>query len=250
MYLNTHILFEDILQLLRPDLLFDIGSRDGKEALRFKSLSPSSIVVAYEANPYQTAKMECDEALLSAVTLRKAAVASYRGQATFFIARANYASEETIVNNLGQSSLLAGGVESQETIQVETTTLDQELLAHAPKHDFSCALWIDVEGAEADVFKGLQTCKNSVKLIHVECATRPRRSGQSTMRELSRILGQNHVNLGHTSTFWRGWGDAVFVHASLLASHGPAISRARSRARNAWVSYVSRRLLIRLSGRS
>lgn len=249
MYLNTNLLFEGLLSLLKPDLILDIGSRDGKEALRFKNLCPESMVVAYEANPHQFRKMLSDPALAGLVTMRNAAVSSSKGKALFYIARADYSREETTDNNLGQSSLIGDGIHAQEKVEVDTTTIDCELAGFTESSNLKCALWIDVEGAEAEVIRGCLAQRDNVQLIHVECATRPRRAGQKSMHELKKMLEATHIIMGHTSTFWRGWGDAVFVHRNLATSHLSAISRIRMEARSAWLHYIAQRLIARLTGK-
>lgn len=246
-YLDTHSLFECILTLLKPNVILDIGSRDGKESLRFKRLHPESCVVAYEANPHQFRKMMLDFELTRSVEIRNEAVTSAIGDATFFIVRADYDKEEVLNNNLGQSSLLADGLHIQEAVKVCTTTVDFELARLLNHADEKCALWIDVEGAEAKVFEGCVDQRNNVQLIHVECASRPRRSGQKSMYELQKMLHETHVMIGHTSTLWRGWGDAVFVHRDIAIRHRLAILDFKKKAHWLWIRHIARRLLVRLN---
>jgi FkbM family methyltransferase len=250
MYLNTNLLFEGILTLLKPDLILDIGSRDGREALRFKTLCPESTVIAYEANPHQFRKMASDPNVAGLVTLRNAAVTSSTGKATFFIAKADYNGKEDAANNLGQSSLLSEGIDAQEAVEVQTTTVADELDQLNAGEDPNCALWIDVEGAEAEVFKGLEKCRAKIAVIHVECATRPRWKEQKSMGALGDILGDSFVNLGHNSTFWRGWGDAVFIRKELMHANCREISMLCRTAKHVWLDYIVRRLFFRISLRS
>jgi FkbM family methyltransferase len=249
MYLNTHHLFEGVLKILKPDIILDVGSRDGQEALRFKNLCPSSTVVAYEANPHQFRKMAVNPLLARGIVLRNVAVASANGTTSFYVARADYEKAEDRNNNLGQSSLLPNGIDTQEKVAIETVTLDEELKRLAKQNDVTTALWIDVEGAEAEVFQGLASLRNTVKLIHVECATRPKRAGQKSMYHLQEMLQSTHVNIGHTSTFWRGWGDAVFIHRGFLAAHEKAVATVRNEARSIWLNYIVRRFFERIAGR-
>lgn len=249
MYLNTNLLFERILTFLKPDVILDVGSRDGREALRFKSMCPASTVIAYEANPYQFSKMASDSSLAGFVTLRNAAVTSAKGKANFFIANADYDREENLDNNLGQSSLLGDAMNAKKMVSVETTSVDDELDSLPKANTATCALWIDVEGAEADVIGGCLKHRRKIQLIHVECATRPKRSGQKSMHDLERLLRETHVNLGHTSTLWRGWGDAVFVSRHIISLHSVKIKKMRDEARSAWLRYIASRLLTRLSGK-
>lgn len=223
----------------------DIGSRDGREALYFKQLCPSSTVVAFEANPYQFAKIKASELMSEAVIVKNAAVSARVGKAVFFIAKAEYSQAETANNNLGLSSLWRDEATTQEKIEVETTTVCSEL-GDLASDNCVCALWIDVEGAEAEVLKGLGARKKEVALIHVECATRPRWKEQESLGALSNILGASFINLGHNSTFWRGWGDAVFVNTEHFRTSWREVSQLQKEAERLWLKYIGKRCLMKL----
>ena len=47
---RTKYLFNSLLFIFKPDLVFDIGSLDGRDAIRIRSLLPNSQLVSFEAN--------------------------------------------------------------------------------------------------------------------------------------------------------------------------------------------------------
>jgi hypothetical protein len=146
--------------------------------------------------------------------------------------------------------LLSDGIDAQEAVEVETTTVADELERMSAKKNATCALWIDVEGAEAEVFRGLERCRAAIVVIHVECATRPRWREQKSMIALGEILEKSFVNLGHNSTFWRGWGDAVFISKAIMQAHRAEVANLRRISRQAWLYYILKRILHRLSLKS
>jgi len=72
----------------------------------------------------------------------------------------------------------------QDEVIVDATTLDH-YFAGKQNPDI---LWIDVEGAELQVFRGATRVLPAVRLIHVEVSFRPMQVGKPLFWELSRYL--------------------------------------------------------------
>src|SRR4051794_10257739 len=56
-------MFRFLVQELRPDVVMDVGSRNGHDSLSFKEHCPQARVVAFEANPELNQKMQDDSRL-------------------------------------------------------------------------------------------------------------------------------------------------------------------------------------------
>lgn len=228
---DTKSLFATLLKRLDCDLVLDIGSRDGRQALLFRDLRPQAPVVAFEANPYNYRKMAANPVFAARhVTLCPLAVSQTDGTATFHISRADYDAPETDANNLGTSSLLVHP-EVSTLAAVEVQTVRLETFLRQPNFA-SCqriALWIDVEGAEYFVLEGLGDAVRRVPLIHVETARESVRIGQKARPEVSRLLsGKGFVEIGTNMTSDAVWGDLVWV-AQAAADRHPSIMRAAVR---------------------
>ncbi len=92
--LNTKLLFYQLLPVLRPVVVYDVGSLDGTHAMRFRKLVPDARVMAFEANPRNIESLEMDEAFQAAgIELIGAAVGDQNGRATFYLEELN--EEET-----------------------------------------------------------------------------------------------------------------------------------------------------------
>jgi hypothetical protein len=72
----------------------------------------------------------------------------------------------------------------QDEVTVNATTLDDYFIGKQNPD----ILWIDVEGAELQVFRGATRVLATVKLIHVEVSFRPMQLGKPLFWELSRYL--------------------------------------------------------------
>ena len=78
-------LFYFLLKRYSPDIVCDIGSRDGRESLKFRSILPDSKVIAFEANPENYAKMVDDHSLVEhAIDVVNQAVSDKHGVIDFY----------------------------------------------------------------------------------------------------------------------------------------------------------------------
>jgi FkbM family methyltransferase len=219
MKVNTHVLFSAILQAAHADCVCDIGSRDGEDAIQFRTLFPNGRILAFEANKYNFSRMVADPRLADArVEVLPFAITSEDGRATFHITDVDYSNPN---ENRGTSSLLSGGdYEVKEAVSVETRRLDR-LVSELNPAVRGVGLWIDVEGAEYGVIEGIEGIKDRVIAIHVETSVRPLRDGQRTMADLTRLLDQLGFDLS-ASGFEESnvWGDAVYIRKDVRKALG------------------------------
>ena len=219
--LDTKCLFISLLKRWECDLVLDIGSRDGKQAILFRDTLPKAGVVAYEANPYNYRRIISDKKFLSKnIKLYQCAVSNANGTATFHVSKANYSAPETVTNNLGTSSLLSAKEwETAERIEVPTERLDALFSKPEMAKNKRVALWIDVEGAEYFVLEGIGEMAEKVALVHVETALVPLREGQKTLDEIKTLLGNYGLDpIGSNISSNQNWGDVVFCRRNLLKS--------------------------------
>ena len=221
---DTKSLFVSLIRKFGCDLVFDIGSRDGKQAILFKDILPRARVVAFEANPLNYQKMARNSLLKGRITTLPWAVGDTDGKATFHIADADYEAKETAENNLGISSLLVHpGVKSSQSVEVQTVRLDTVLREPEYRQHQVIALWIDAESAEYFILDGMRAIADRVKIIHVETAKTPMRIGQRTYDEVAHLLASlGFTEVGSSIGEQDTWGDVVFVQKGLVAQVRPA----------------------------
>ena len=66
MILDTRHLFLKLLATLEVNVVCDVGSLNGADALRFRAMRPGADVYAFEANPHNERRMRADGRLARA----------------------------------------------------------------------------------------------------------------------------------------------------------------------------------------
>jgi hypothetical protein len=73
-------------------------------------------------------------------------------------------------------------------IQVQTTTLDAWAAEHLDPTSIIDFAWIDVQGAEAMVFRGGRKTIKRLRFIYAECDPRPLYRGRPKLHDLDALL--------------------------------------------------------------
>ena len=172
MILSTAKLFAKLLPVLHIDVVCDVGSLNGADALRFRRAVPLADILAFEANPENYHAMLATPALqrASIVTLPYAA-AERDGEAEFFVVPV--AGPENLARR-GMSSLYQRPEPERrgKAVRVSTRRLDGILAARSTDLTH-IALWIDAEGAAYEVLQGAAGVLDRVSLIQVDVETAP-----------------------------------------------------------------------------
>jgi FkbM family methyltransferase len=172
MIANTRRLFSWLLRPMRIDVVCDVGSMDGADALRFRDMLPSARIYAFEANPENYKRMAADPALRErSIQAVPFAVSDANGAAEFFLVDADYCRPS---DSRGMSSLYrrTDQFAPVAVAKVETVRLDSFLANERAAHA-RIALWIDTEGAAYEVIAGMQGALPQIQLLHVEVETAP-----------------------------------------------------------------------------
>ena len=156
---NEKSLFLFIAKILKPDLIFDVGSRNGNDAKKFRSILPKSKIIAFEANKQLYFKM------LSNPSLKKGKIICY-----------NYAVEKKSgVRNFyifnekkGTGSILQRKNKIFSKIyKVRTISLDN-FIEKFKVYKNKIFLWIDIEGAAYNLIQGAKKTLLNTDAIIVE----------------------------------------------------------------------------------
>ena len=170
MIVNTRRLFVRLLRILRVDVVCDVGSMNGADALRFRAAVPSATIYAFEAHPENHQLMRNDPELQrKGIAALPLAVTDYDGEADFFVTTPGYSSGDAW---RGMSSLHRRFARPHmlTVTRVRATRLDTFLADKVPP-DAHLALWIDVEGKAYEVIDGAASMMHKVRLLHVEVET-------------------------------------------------------------------------------
>lgn len=221
--LKTKYLFLNLLRMFRPGLILDVGSMDGSDSIRFRRMAPSSKIVAFEANPYNFAKMQGNSRLAELnIEVRNRMVSSKAEKGKFYITKAALSGKSG--DNLGRSSSMKPMDESDvaEEIEVGTTRLD-EVIAEATNPADWVAMWIDVEGAGYEVLSSVVGAKQQIALLHIEVELTEVWAGQKLKNDVVQLANELGLVLLARSDNDRQQ-DLVFINSRLLAERSASVN--------------------------
>jgi FkbM family methyltransferase len=180
--LAPHVGFCGLIALHQPEVICDVGSMDGEQAVRFKRICPRSSVIAFEANRRNYDLITADPHVQgSGVVVEHLAVSDTTGPAEFNVVDVPDHSPWA----RGVSSLrerrgdYAAGFTSTKTT-VDAVRLDDYLADTSGP----VALWIDVEGALDQVVRGLASLADRIVTMHVEAELVEVWEGQASWADL------------------------------------------------------------------
>jgi FkbM family methyltransferase len=182
----------DIIDWDSIDTICDIGSWHLGQSIEFLELLPDSKIHAFEANPENYEKCKGIHSSLHGyfkknLKVYNTALNDQPGKIKFY---------PVIDENPGASSkykLMQGHTEEyfnkswkQKEIEVDATTLD--LWKDGNDIDKVDIIWIDVQGAELDVFRGAKKTLENVKCIFTEVGLKPYYEGQALKSDIDQFL--------------------------------------------------------------
>jgi FkbM family methyltransferase len=186
---STYWAFYSLILSVRPDIICDIGSCDGTEALRFKRLRPSADVLAFEANRANYERIiENNNITRLNIDVRHAAVTDGSGDVDFYEVDVPAGEPWAVgVSSLRKrsSSIVSDLVERRVTVAGVSMG---EVLADMPGD--RVGLWIDVEGAAHNVIEGLGEAADRVAFMHIETEVAPLWIGEETGEQIARDLDE------------------------------------------------------------
>jgi FkbM family methyltransferase len=172
MIVNTRRLFIELLSRMRIDVICEVGSRDGADALCFRRAVPAANIYALEPSPENLRLMRANPELRQRnINVLGLAATNYDGDAEFFLVSNPSTGGD---DWRGMSSLYQRNGEPgpQSVVRVKAVRLDG-LLGNESPPGARLALWIDAEGSAFEVIEGVSGVSEDVQLVHVECETSP-----------------------------------------------------------------------------
>lgn len=152
---------EQYIDLNDINTVFDIGSRDGCQALELSDWFPESKVFLFEPVPSSFNFCVNNTSQRDNIICNSIALSNFDGETTFY---------QVVNGNVGASSLLKVTPSyshfKQEGISVKVNTAKTFIEQNNIKS--VDLLWVDVQGAEIDCFSGFGEHLENVKAIHTE----------------------------------------------------------------------------------
>lgn len=178
----------DIIDLDDSKIILDIGSWHLDQAIELSSIFPNSEIHAFEPVPLSYQDCLNKSFLHKNIKVHNIALSNFNGETSFFCVD----SEKSSKPNIGASSLnkfidgLNGSFFGESWIQKEIKVNASTLDAWCNKMQINTidVVWIDVQGAELNVFKGAKEILKNTKIIFTEVGLKPYYENHSLKPEI------------------------------------------------------------------
>jgi FkbM family methyltransferase len=194
--------------------VFDIGSRDGLQAVELSKLFREADIVAIECNRETLEKCRRNVAQRPRITLVDKAINSYTGRCPFYPIDPVRTITTWADGNPGASSLFIATGEYpiekyvQNKDEVDCIRLDD--LCRQLQIDVIDLIWMDLQGAELLALQSAGALLDKVRYIYTEVSHRPIYDGQCLFDELEAFLTARGFTRCTTIDRTRWQQDAIY----------------------------------------
>ncbi len=218
-------------------VVFDVGARDCAESADFARAFPQATVFSFECNAATLPQCRAVAAAEPRIVLTEKAASDTTGRLSFYPTNPERTLTGIVGGNPGASSLFqASGAYPEETYAQDRVEVD------AIRLDEFCALrgieqidvlWMDVQGAEQMVLRGLGAMLQRVRYIHLEAEFFEIYRGQALFPGIHAQLAAAGFELVGFTSYSQYAADAFYA-----AAHAGFDARAARRA----LPYLGRNL--------
>jgi len=184
--------------------IFDIGSLNGIESVKFTEKLQGISVYTFEPNQESYNNVLISTEGIDNISVYKLAVSDFNGQSDFFIT----------YENMGGSSLLEPKLLNKTGHQIGKTEVNVVKLSDwCPSNNIESVdlMWMDTQGSELNIFKGMGDLLHGVKGIYVESSNIPYYHGAANKVDVIEYLSNYGLQLVHESYHDAYEGDFTFV---------------------------------------
>jgi FkbM family methyltransferase len=185
--------------------ILEIGCNDGTHTLWFNEMFEYPTIYCFEPDPRAIGRFKSKVGQRSNINLFEIALSDLNGTTTFY--QSSFGNYEKLAERYSSGLLekmpegwdLSGsirkpkehlevhpGVSFEQAISVKTKTLDTWYEEHGI--DIIDFIWMDVQGAELDVFRGGKNALSKTRFIYTEYNNQELYEGQANLKQLLRHL--------------------------------------------------------------
>ena len=185
-------LFFNLISILQPSIILDIGSMNGDDSKRFRKMSSRSQIEAIEANPNNFEKMKADQNLIKNRIRLNNLLISNKETSDFYITDET----KTGIGNQGSSSIRKPISNVNTTkITIDAISLENFLISkNIAPHD-TVALWIDVEGSGYEVLESINKKSSHIEFLQIEAELETRWEGQRLKSDILTLCTMLNLKL-------------------------------------------------------
>ena len=179
-----------------PHVILEIGANSGVDTKLLLTCARKGFVHCFECDPRAIARWRT-QVRTNRAAMYEVALSDSIGKATFHPSGGNPGGTYASYGDWDLSGSLlpfdrhhenAPWMIYRDPITVDTTTLDEWAKSHLDANQVISFVWIDVQGAEAMVFRGGKETLKRVRYVFAECDPRPNYKDQATKDELIECL--------------------------------------------------------------
>ncbi len=196
--------------------IWEIGSRDGQDALVMSEIFPEAIISSFEPNP-DTFRMveEVSRKSHGKITALNIALSSSDGEITFNKIDTTSTITTWADGNPGASSMfIANGkyeIEKYVQIPIKVKSNRAKTLIENQGLATPNLIWMDVQGAEGLVIEGFGQHIANVDFIYVELSLKPLYTGQALAGDIVKLLSTDFY--WYSNLTYGAWQfDALFIN--------------------------------------
>lgn len=179
---------------LNQPTILEVGCNDGQSTMWFLEIFTTPTVYCFEPDPRAVKRFKDRVGMSPGVTLLEMAVSDHEGVVDFYQSDGKR-DDEWLAKALPEGWDLSGSIKQphrhlkvhplvtfDRKIQVPTTTLDKVRAEHGI--ELIDLIWMDVQGAELEVFTGAQETLARTRFLYTEYSDRELYKGQVGLRKL------------------------------------------------------------------
>ncbi|GFE56711.1 2-O-methyltransferase NoeI [Geobacter sp. AOG1] len=177
--------------------ILDIGCNDGTHTLWFLEIFENPKIFCFEPDPRAAARFKRQVGQRSNVTLFENALSGHNGDITFYQSGGQFDEESAKIMAKGWDR--SGSIKPplEHLKYVPSVTFDHKITVKTSTLDTWCSeqgiesidlMWMDVQGAEIDVFQGGRNTLTKTRFIYTEYSNIELYKGQYTLKQLLKCL--------------------------------------------------------------
>ena len=208
--LKYEAVWETFLGIGLPQVIVEVGSFDGLDALEFSRMFPSAKVYAFEADPRNFKVVKKNTSLREQIIPVPQAVFDFTGQGIFHASGGDHGASGSMLIPCPIFSDTFPHITFDEQFQVDTTTLlDWSQQNRVDKIDF---IWMDAQGAELHILQGMGGLLHELQVVLLEVWRHPYYEGSGVLDQIRAYLRGFGFYQSHS---WMDGdaGDALFQKA-------------------------------------
>lgn len=190
------------------NIILEIGSRDALQSIEFSKLFPKAKIYAFECYPPNIKKCIDNTKNYKNIEIIPKAIFNKTGKMTFYPTSRNIGAGSLfkITKEYGSDCIFPQEEIIVDTIRISTWAKEKGI----EKIDL---VWIDLQGAEYQAFRGMGKFLYNIQAIYTEVENKELYINQKLMKDVTRLLSKKGFSLlQYNKVSKHLWGNAIYIN--------------------------------------